>query len=168
MWRVLEPWQLQQLQRLAAADPERVETVLNTLWNGFPELFRDLATAAVDQQELSVDRCASLLDVEPEAIEERLEAVRKRELRVDHAVVHDELGNVARLAECRVAVWEVVREFRKLGSVERLTEAFPWLSTGELAAALGYAEQNPAEIEDQISQYESVLEKRRAEYPFAR
>lgn len=165
MWNVIEPWQLQQLQRLASMDPERVETILNTLWRQYDGLFAELAVLATDQEELSVERCAQLLGVSPEEVERRMLAFRVA-VRNERAVVHD--GTVARLHEGRIPVWEVVREYRKLGSVERLAESFPSLTQGELAAALKYAEANPEEIEGQIARYEEVLVKRRAEYPFAR
>ena len=168
MWTTIEPWQLAQLQRLATSDPERVETILNTIWNSYPGLLRDLAIAAVDQEQLGVEECSSLLGIPPQEVESRLYEFRQKSARFDYdwAVVVDNHSSVAKLADSQVAVWEIVREFRKLGSVERLTEAFPALPKSELAAALIYAEKNPAEIENQISRYEEVLEKRRSEYPF--
>jgi uncharacterized protein (DUF433 family) len=168
MWTVFEPWQLTQLQRLASVDAERVESILNTVWQQYPGLMGDLAIAAVDQEHLSVDRCAELLDETPERVEERLIKFRQRHVRAEKAVIVDEGHVVAKLAEGGIAVWEIVRAYRRLGSVERLVEAFPALSTTELAAALTYAEKNPAEIEQQISKYEAAVQKRRAEYPFAR
>ncbi len=170
MWTTFEPWQLGQLQRLSQSDSERVETVLNTIWNSYPNLLADLAVAAVDQEQLSVESCAKLLKIEPAEVEERLVDFRQKSARFDYewAVVVDHGSTVAKLVDSRVAVWEIVREYRKLGSVERLTEAFPSLPKSELAAALTYAEQNPSEIEDQISKYESILQKRRAEYPFVK
>jgi uncharacterized protein (DUF433 family) len=167
MWNVLEPWQLRQLSRMAAQDPERVEEMLNTLWASYPGLFKELALAALDQGEIERDRCADLLMEAEEQVERDLETYRRRPAVSDFAVVQDD-ARVARLAEGRVAVWEIVREFRKLGSVERLVDAFPALTRGELAAALSYAEKHPQEIEDQICRYEAALRQRRAEYPFAR
>ncbi|MGV3615480.1 MAG: DUF433 domain-containing protein [Fimbriimonas sp.] len=166
MWRVIEPWQLAQLQRMAALDPERVETVLNTLWKSYPGLFEELAVSAVDQRDLSVDACADRIDVDAAEVERQLFAFRNTSVRPDRLVVHD--GTVARLSEGQVAVWEVVREYRKLGSVERLAASFPSLTHRELAAALKYAEAHPDEVEAQIERYETALGKRRAEYPFAR
>ena len=168
MWTVVEPWQLGQLQRMSAVDPERVEAILNTIWQSYPGLKEDLAIAAVDQEQLSVGRCAELLKMPPEIVEEKLVCFRQRHVRAEKAVIVDEGCVVAKLAEGGIAVWEVVRAYRRLGSVERLVEAFPALSTTELAAALTYAEKNPAEIELQISRYEAAVQKRRAEYPFAR
>ena len=166
MWNVLAPWQLCQLQRLADSDPERAETALNTLWRTSPGLFEELAISAVDQEQLGVAEAAELLGCTGEQVVERIVAYRQRNVR--HAIVIDGQNSIARLSEGRVTVWEVVREYRKLGSVERLTQSFPGLTEGELAAALRYAEAHPQEIEEQISRYENILGKKRAEYPFAR
>lgn len=167
MWTTYESWQLRQLQRLAQIDAERVETMMNTLWNSYPGLLADIAIAAVDQEQLSVDACAALLEVSPSEVDNRLIDFRNRASASEQAVVV-ESGSCAKLADSHIAVWEIVREFRKLGSVERLTEAFPSLPKTELAAALVYAEQNPGEIETQISRYEEILQKKRSEYPFMR
>ncbi len=170
MWTKIEPWQLDQLKRLSQVDPERVETMLNTLWKSYPGLLADVAIAAVDQEQFSVADCAALLGIETSAVETRLRAFRQVQANADcqWAVVVDNNSSVAKLADSSISVWEIVREFRKLGSVERLTESFPSLAKSELAAALVYAEQNPAEIEEQILKYEEMLNKRRSEYPFVR
>ncbi len=169
MWARLEPWQLLQLQRIAKFDPERVESFLNTLWTQYPGLLHELAISAVDQEQLSVDECADRLNVSAESVHEHLLQFRHCSRTIECAVVHDESSKaVARLAEGRVAVWELVREYRKLGSVEELQSAFPMLAQGELAAALRYAQENSEEIQALIDEYEMVLAKRRAEYPYAR
>lgn len=164
----LEPWQLTQLQRLERLDPERTERVLNTLWEAHPELFEDLAIASVDQEMLTVERCAELLGISAESIEHRLVEYRRATHGSCRIVIDANRGNVARLAEARIPIWEIVRQYRKLGSVELLREAFPYLTTSELAAALRYGENNPAEIEAQIRLFESLSERRLAEYPFAK
>lgn len=168
MWARLESWQITQLQRLSNLDPERAELFLNTLWNSFPGLFEELAISAVDQEIISVEECSLKLDRSEYDVEQELLRFRKRSHQHDCAVIHDGDKNVARLAEGRVPVWEVVREYRKLGSVERLRQSFPGIAEGELAAALRYAEANTEEIEDLIGQYEDVLARRRAEYPFSK
>lgn len=168
MWTTFESWQLGQLQRLSQTDPERVETILNTIWKSYPGLLSDLAIAAVDQEQLSVDGCAELLDTDTDKVERCLMEFRQKNAKFEYdwAVVVDNGSSIAKLVDSHVAIWEIVREFRKLGSVERLTEAFPSLPKSELAAALVYAEQNPSEIEEQINKYETILQKKRAEYPF--
>jgi uncharacterized protein (DUF433 family) len=166
MWRILESWQIEQLKRLSTLEPERVETMLNTLWASYPGLYEELAISAVDTDSLGVGACSDRLGRTPEEVEQEVVAFRNRPERMQLMVEND--GGVARLSSSRIPVWEVVREYRKLGSVERLTSAFPNLSRPELAAALKFAESHPEEIEDHIARYEDMLVKRRREYPFAR
>jgi len=168
MWARLEPWQLQQLQRLANADPERAEAMLNTLWNNFPGLLPELAISAVDQEVLSVPECAERLDLTEHQVETSLTDFRHNGKGTHSIVLREDRHKTACLAEGGIAVWEVVREYRKLGSVERLKESFPSLTEMELAAALRYAQEHSEEIESLISDYENVLAKRRAEYPFSK
>lgn len=168
MWQTLEDWQLTQLRRLAALDGERTETVLNTVWNSYPGLFEQVALSAVDQGELTPERCAELLETTAEDVIFKLAQFRKIVARHSNSAIVQQSGKDAKIAGGNVSVWEVVREFRKIGSVERLVEAFPSLSTSELAAALKYASDNPEEVEEQISRYEETLERRRSQYPFAK
>ena len=171
MWKLYEPWQIAMLGRMELADPERLETYMNTLWEQFPQLYESLAIAAVDQEELSVPHCAELLNTTTEEIEEKLRCYRIADRFHQHTiskavvVMNDEAP--ARLAEGQISVWEVVREYRKLGSVERLTSSFPGLKPIEIAAAMKYAEQHPEEIESQIDRYESMLARHHAEYPYS-
>lgn len=168
MWARLESWQLPQLQRLSKLDAERVEALLNTLWHQYPGLYEELAIAAVDQEMLSVEDCAERLGKPIWVIEERLLQFRRAEVSVESAVVHDDtVKHIARLANGQVAVWEVVREYRKLGSLDALRSSFPAISEGELAAALRYAQEHAEEIQRLIDEYEGVLALRRASYPFA-
>ncbi len=168
MWARLEPWQVLQLQRLAKLDPERVESLLNTLWHQYPGLYEELSIAAVDQDMLSVDQCAELLNKPSWVVDEKLLQYRSSTVSVESAVVRDDSHrHVARLANGQITVWEVVREYRKMGSVESLRGSFPGVSEGELAAALRYAQENSEEIEALIREYEEVLALRRASYPFA-
>lgn len=81
-------------------------------------------------------------------------------------VTSDETG-CARLSGCKIAVWEVVREHRKLGSVDRLCRAFPTLSVEQIDAALDYALSHPGDIEERIVAFEDVLVRRRSAYPFS-
>lgn len=169
MWAKLEPWQLLQLQRLAKLDPERVESLLNTLFHQYPSLFGELAIAAVDQEQLTIGECADRLGITEDLVEQRrAEWHRRLVSTTDTAVVvHEGTKPVARLAEGHLAVWEVVREYRKVGSVEALRNSFPGVSEVELAGALRYAQDHTQEIEDHIQAYEKLLALKRAEYPFA-
>lgn len=168
MWITLEDWQCRQLDRLAKVDKDRVEAMLNTLWASYPGLLAELAIGAVDQETLSIDRCAAVLGIDVEEVESHLIAFRRQASTQAQDVVRCSKGsNGALIAEGQVAVWEIVREYRKLGSVERLRDSFPALSEPQLAAAFDYAQANPAEIEDKIDAYERVLARKRSEYPFA-
>ena len=125
MWARLEPWQMPQLQRLAKLAPQRVESLFNTLWIQYPGLYEALAIAAVDQEMLSVEACADLLQVPTWVVEEKLIQDRRSTVSIESAVVHDDSHkNVARLANGQVGVWEVVREYRTMGSVEQLRGLF--------------------------------------------
>ncbi len=165
MWTSVENWQLNQLQRLAVLDPERVETLLNHLFNVQPTLLVDLAISAVDQEELSVCQCADLTGLAEEQVEEQLLTHRNRGMRAEAAVYVDADRHVARLVRDGVAVWEVVRVYRQRGSIAGLVDAFPGTGASELIAALAYAEKNPEEIEDQIARYEEVRQRKQNEYP---
>lgn len=169
MWAKLEPWQLLQLQRLAKLDPERVESLLNTLFRQYPGLYGDLAIMAVDQEQITVVECAESLGVSEELVEQKRTAWRRSQLATSETAVIVQAGHhpTAKLAEGHVAVWEVIREYRKVGSLEALRDSFPAVSEVELASAIRYAQEHLAEIDAQIEAYERMLALKRAEYPFA-
>lgn len=165
-WSRLEPWQLSQLQRLAKFDPERVETILNTLWAMYPTLRAELGIAAVEQHELTVAEAAHQLELSEGEVEKRLAVHRKAlsEWGQAHIAV---TPRGAQVEDSQVFVWEIVREYRKLGSVDRLTEAFPGLTVGQLGSAMNYARDHAQEIEDAITAYEEMQAKKREAYPYA-
>jgi uncharacterized protein (DUF433 family) len=168
MWARLETWQLLQLQRLAKLDPQRAEMILNSLWNNYQGLYTELAVSAVDQEMLSVEECSERLGVSAEQVEPDLVDFRRCAGSIETAVVQDR-RNVACVAQAGIPVWELVRQFRKHGcSIENLSADFPGLSHGELSAALRYAGAHSEEIEAKIAEYETVLARRRAEYPFSK
>ncbi len=164
----LETWQLAQLQRMANCEPEKVEGLLNTLWSSHPGLFDELAIAAIDQEMLTVDEGSKLLSLNESEIEERLLEYRQRSKNYETVVIHDEMRKAACLSQGGIPVWEVVLEYRKLGSVDMLKAAFPSLTEGDLTSALKYAETHSEEIEHCISDYELIRARRKAEYPFSR
>lgn len=165
VWARLEPWQLTQLARLAKRDPERLEGILNTLWGLFPNLRAELAISAVDQGEATVSEAAEALAISEEEVRSLLAAFRREPEQSGEAeVVASQRG--AMVEDSQMFVWEIVREYRKIGSIEALTQSFPGLTTGQLAAALRYAEKHPDEIEDAISTYEKHRQRRRDVYPF--
>ena len=159
----LESWQFSELQRLAQTDKIKAEEILNSIWQKFPEVFQQLAISAVDHETLSVQKCSELLGLTHGEVIDKRSAHRGD---ATHTLIVIDEKKVARLADCGVAVWEIVREYRNSGSVDRLENAFPSLSRADLVAAMRYAQENPAEIEAQILQYENLRSKVRTEYPF--
>ena len=151
--------------RLADRDPQRADRIVETLWSTHPRLLGELAISAVDKSEISLEDAAVVLNVSPEEVKSRVEAFRRAE-RPSAPIVEDE--GTARLAEGQVPVWEVVREYRKCGSFEDLAKAFPALTETELNAAIAYGTDNAAAIDDLIEKYESMQDRKRSEYPFAR
>lgn len=163
MWRNYEDWQIQELQNLASQDEEWLETILNTLWNSYPGLLQDLALNSVQRGNLSIPEAAKCLHMPESEVESLILMRDAAKPQMEYAVVMDQ--SVARLNPSQVSIWEVVRQYRKLGSLERLKEEFPGLTQFELAAALRYAELNPSEIESQIAAYEKRRAERLAQYP---
>jgi len=138
-------WQVAELARLGLTDPQRAERALNAVWAAMPGLYEELARSA-----------GIPCDDGPETDV------------ASFALVETGGGSVARLADSRIAVWEIVREHRRSGSVEQLIIAFPSVERDELQAAIDYASRNAQEIDMLIERYESMLEQRRAQYPYAR
>ncbi len=166
LWTKYEPWQLSQLLRLARFDPERLETILNTVWTMYPALRAELAVSAVEQAELRVVDAATFLGLTAEEIAERVEQYREASWAISQAqIVESDRG--AMVEDTQVPVWEVLREYRKLGSLDRLTESFPGMTTGQLSSAIAYAREHMEEIEAAIMAYEVLRAQKRAAYPFA-
>jgi len=165
MWTTLENWQLNQLQRLALLDPERVEALLNHLYELEPTLLQELAISAVDQDELSVEQCACLTGLEDDQVRQQLRSMQSKEIRQEAVVYVDEDRHLARMVKGGVAVWEIVRIYRQRRSADAVLDAFPSLGMNELIAALAYADVNSVEIDGQIERYEAVRQRKLAEYP---
>jgi uncharacterized protein (DUF433 family) len=166
-WISYAPWQLDQLSKLRQSDAERVESMLNTLWQSYPGLVEELAAMAVVKGDLATEAAATLVGMTVPQMEAMVVAVRNRQASAETDLIHVQ-GKVAKISDRGVAVWEIVREYRKLGSVERLADSFPTLTRAEIAAALRYAQSNSADIELQIARYEEALSNRRRSYPFAK
>ncbi len=162
-----ECWQGEQLLRLAKRCPDRFGEVWATVCREFPELPAELALAAVEQGELSTSDCAEFLQIAEDQVDERIEGFRTTSPNFESAVVVDEGTRIAKIDDGQVAVWEIVREYRKLGSAERVLSTFRGISPADLTAALRYAEQNPAEIDAQIEQFEEHLRKKRVDHLYA-
>jgi hypothetical protein len=162
----MEPWQVAQLERLSSIDHERVESALNTMWEARPDLLEQITVSAIDEEAITIERGAQILRITTAEVDQKLVEFRRRALKRCCVVVCD--GSIAKLADGGLPVWEVVRVYRKLGTFEKLQEAFSGVSLPTLESALAYAEANPTEIDSQISRYEELLERRRTEYPYVR
>lgn len=169
MTKTLGHWLIPQLERLAKSDPGRIEDLLEALRLSRRDLFDELHLMAVEHADLSQADAANRLESTLLDVQTRLEAFR--EASADAAetqiIEHDRHG-VAKIANKHVTVWEIVREYRRVDSVEAMRGAFPVLSEGELRSALIYAGRNPDEIGAQIRAYEEVVERSKAAYPFAK
>jgi uncharacterized protein (DUF433 family) len=146
MARKYAEWQLAELLKLGGRDRDRAERALNAVWSAMPGLYEELAASAG----LSFD-----FEDSPKACP-------------TYALVETVESSVARLTESRIAVWEIVREHRRSGSMDELTVAFSSLDRGELEAAIDYGQQHREEIDLLIERYESMIEHRRAQYPNTR
>lgn len=167
-WIPFEPWQIRQLKRVASAEPDRIESFLNSLWSAKPGLFQELSVRAVQDGYLSVEKCAETLGISDQEVRDLVESQSKPQVSHDDDITHDTTKHhIARLADSQVAVWEVIREYRRLGSAEALLASFPGVSQHQLAAAFRYAQAHPEEITEQISSYEEFLAARRSRFPYA-
>jgi uncharacterized protein (DUF433 family) len=165
MWIPLEPWQIAQLGRLSTIDPERIESALNALWKDRPDLLEQVTIAGVASGDIPLEVAAHRLALSEAVIEQQVADFNRRSFRRCSLVICE--SGVAKLADGGIPVWEVVRVYRKLGSIERLQKAFSGASSEALQSALAYAQTNSDEIDHQIEKYEEMVERRRAEYPYA-
>ncbi len=160
MWTPFEPWQIAELQRLSERQRDEVESGLNALWESHPELLEEITIGALDRQQISAGRAAQVLGIsEPEALR-CLARHRRRALRRSCIVLAE--GCDAKLADGGLPVWEVVRVYRRVGSVAKLQQSLKGISLETLGAALVYANENAEEIEAQIAAYEAEVQKRSA------
>ena len=159
-------WSLPQLAKLMEQDPHRAERLLEPIWDAFPSLKGELALCAVESGALTVSECAAVLCVSEAEVEHRLENQTEGEQQTASLILVND--GVARLADARVTVWEIVRELRRQGSVDSLCETYPGLTRTEMEAALSYADANRDEIEVLIVKYEDMLARKKTEYPYAK
>lgn len=163
-----DPWLVSQLVRLAKANPLRYETFARRLQANQPDLYEELALMAVESGQISEDEAAAFLETDSGNVAVRLDIYRQvGEGETKGILIETDEHGIARLADTGVTVWEIVHKYRALGSIEALKESYPSLTDGELRAALRYADRNAQEIEDHIAEYEKILERTRAAYPFS-
>lgn len=151
---------------MSAADPERFDLLVDHLRTFQPELFEDLALTALDEGDLSEEACAVVLSTDLSSLTERLETYRESDNGNPIAIALDDFG-VARLTRSRLAVWEVVREYRLAGSLDSTEATFAGITPAEVRAALKYAEQHEEEINKRIAAYDDFQERAKAAYPFS-
>jgi uncharacterized protein (DUF433 family) len=168
MWTTFDDWQLRQLQRLATLEPQRVEALMNYLYGVEPKLLNDLAIAAVEAGDLTLEQGAAVTGMHPEDVADYAQRWTEKSMHPDMLVVFDPEKGTALCAESRIPVWEIVATQRRLGTVAELTERFPSIPASELMAAVDYAARHPEEIEAEIERYESLRRRTSEEYPFVR
>lgn len=161
-------WPLLQLQRMTRFMPERVEDAMHRLFELDPALRNDLVIGAVDQEMLTVEQAAEFTGIPAHDIERRLVEFRQLMAQREVKIEKNSEKAVARIAGVGVSVWEIVREWRRVGDMPQLHASFPSLTANELAVALTYAESHREEIDREIERYEAVVARRRSEYPFAK
>lgn len=166
MIKTMEPWLLPQLRRMAITHPERLDAVLQEVIDNHPELFEELAIIALDSGDLTPGQAAEVLATDPQKVEELLKQYRQKAAESVGVLIGKDIQGVARVPGKHVTVWEIVRAYRKMGSVAALRAMLPGLSEDEVRAALAYAGENPDEIGAQIREYEALVERTRAAYPF--
>ena len=145
-----DDWLPYALQRLASLEPDRYEQFVTLFKSSLPEAYQELVVVAEEAGRLDPD------------LAERMK-VATLNLEAEELVVKDIRG-VARIIDSNIAVWEIVRAFRKVGSVTALKEGYAGLSERELRTALAYYGQNPDEISELIRLYEDSRKARDA-YP---
>lgn len=150
-----EHWMLPQLRRLARAKPNSFEQIAGHIREFHPGLYEELCLMAVEHGDLTQGDCAVCLATDVSHLAVRLEIYRNDAGDAGNPILIevDENG-VACLVDSRIFVWEIEREFRKLGSIEALKDSYTGLTEGELRAALRYAERHPDEIARKIRAYE--------------
>ena len=152
---------------MADRDPQRAERIVEALWAAHPRLLGELAISAVGHGVVSAEEAAEVLGLSAEEVQVRVDTFLRSE-RPTAPIVEDDGTGIARLAEGHVPVWEVVREFNKTHSFEEVAKAFPALTNAELEAAIDYGKNHAEEVGQLIEKYETMLDRKRAEYPFAK
>lgn len=155
-------------ERLAQMWPDHLEQMLSQALDRDPQAKLDYAIWATELGELSRAEAAEWLGIAPSELETKLESLRETINPEERSrlVVIDRHG-VARLSGSHIAVWEVVRAFRRTDSVESLMGLFPMLTEHAIRSALSYAGSNPDEIGGQIKDYEELVKRSKAAYPYS-
>ena len=150
-------WMISQVQRMAKTRPERLTAILSQLKVCHPEAYEELLLTALEHGDVSLEQCATKLNLDLAEMVMKQESFRLLlSESLESPVISRDAQGTARVKGTMIAVWEIVRRFRKTASVSELREAFPSLTELELRSALAYAGRNPDEVQGQISAYEEV------------
>lgn len=156
---------LHQLLSFAERNPGRVEHALEAMWQADPHLIRDIAVEAVQGNLLTIEEGANWLGISVTEFESHVTKAAEEPGGYSTIGRDPDRRQPAKLARSGVAVWEIVREYRKEESLSRLQEHYASISHLELFEALLYAEEHPEEINADIERYEQFVRKKSEEYP---
>lgn len=152
-----DAWMITQVQRMAKTRPERLKAILSQMRHSLPEAYEELLLTALEHGEVTLQQCAHELGLDDAEMIMRQEAYRQLVSEsLESPVISHDIQGTARVTGTMIAVWEIVRRFRKTASVSELRESFPSLTELELRSALAYAGRNPDEVQGQIAAYEEV------------
>ena len=152
-----QQWTLRQLERLEARAPGSTAEALRELLANHPDLREAVVVGAAEEDQITLAEGAERLGLPVDDITRRVVEHRRAN---GTSVDPDGGPNGPRLRGSHVAVWEIVREFRRHGTLDGLSRDFPAIPHKELEAALEYAETNSEEIDSFIHRYESLFAHR--------
>lgn len=152
-----QQWTLRQLDRLEARAPGSTAEALRELLANHPNLREAVVIGAAEEDQITLAEGAERLGFDVDDLTRRVLDHR----RINGTSVDPDGGpNGPRLRGSQVAVWEIVREYRRHGSLDGLARDFPAIPQKELQAALDYAEGHGEEIDSLIDRYESLFAHR--------
>ncbi len=152
-----QQWTLRQLERLEARAPGATAEALRELLANHPHLREAAVVGAAEEDQITLAEGAERLGLPVDDLTHRVMEHR----RLNGTSVDPDGGpNGPRLRGSHVAVWEIVREYRRHGSLDGLARDFPAIPQKELQAALDYAETHGEEIDSFIERYESLFAHR--------
>lgn len=157
-------WQLGHLMLLSRTAPDHLATILERFFASEPDVLEELTLSAVAHEDITVTEAAGVLRVSEEEVIGRMVRLRQQGRGQCAVLRADDDHGFARLADSGLAVWELVREHRRLGSFGALPEHFPSVREADLTAAIAYADANCEEIEEQIRRYEDLRALQRAQF----
>jgi uncharacterized protein (DUF433 family) len=159
-------WQLDQLKVLSTTKPGTIQKALDALWIAMPSLQKEVILTALAEGRINATYAARELNLsEDVVIEQAAEFGSEGTGRPILSLIECEAGKAAKLPESGLAVWEVIRKFRQLGTIQAVLESFPSLSEAEMQSALGYATMNSEEIDKNIRDYDDLQSRKYTEYP---